>query len=409
MIKIKKLLGLSVCLGSLVLTSNSFAQTALDRTSWSLSTNRNAADTFFAIDDNASTRWTTQQAQRDGQYFEVDFNSTNTFNQVVLDTSGSSNDYPREYELQVSNDGSRWTTVASAEPDASGITTINFSSRTATHIRIEQLGSDNRYWWSIHEMNVFSDASSEPTSSSVAIVNSSFNGENTADLSGQTVRSDVFVSVLPNNDIDRVQFSIDGELVQTENVAPFDLGGTSRSGSNPFDTNQLSNGNHTIVAEILFNDGSSDSIRSIFEVDNSGSTTPTPVPAPTPEPEPNDDLEGLHEDITRLADIAPEEILRSPRASYLDSYSVGDRCYCESNFDHNIVDLRVDTSVGNITVREACDIIGPGPGSRGRPLYNDIQCGNGPANDAGDEDYCPGRVDLGREGCIQIGPKWNFD
>jgi len=121
------------------------------------------------------------------------------------------------------------------------------------------------------------------------------------------------------------------------------------------------------------------------------------------------ELDGLHEDITRLADISPREILRSPIAGYLDSYSVGDRCYCQSNFDHNIVDLRVDTPVGNITVREACDIIGPGPGSRGRPVYNDIQCGNGPANDAGDEDYCPGRVDIGREGCTQIGPKWNFD
>jgi hypothetical protein len=41
-------------------------------------------------------------------------------------------------------------------------------------------------------------------------------------------------------------------------------------------------------------------------------------------------------------------------------------------------------------------------------LYNDIQCGNGPANDAGDEDDCPGRTEHGQEGCKYIGPKWNF-
>lgn len=52
--------------------------------------------------------------------------------------------------------------------------------------------------------------------------------------------------------------------------------------------------------------------------------------------------------------------------------------------------------------------VGAGPGSTGRPIYNDVQCGNGPANDAGDEDYCPGRVDIGKEGCVQIGPTWTF-
>ena len=390
----------TACLGSLVLANSSFAQTALDRSNWSLETNRNAADSFFAIDGNSGTRWTTRQSQRDGQFFEVNFNSTNTFNQVVLDTSGSSRDYPREYELQVSNDGSNFTTVATAIPDSSGITTIDFRSQTASHIRIEQNGSDNRYWWSIHEMNVFSDdVSSSPTPAPVSIVNSSASGADTADLSGQTVDSDIFVSVLPDSDVDRVQFFIDGELVKTENFAPFDLQGGRGGSANPFDTNDLSNGNHVITAELLFNDQSTDLIRAVFTVDNDDASRP----------EPDDDLDGLHEDITRLADIAPEEILRAPRAGYLDSYSVGDRCYCESNFDHNISDLRVDTPVGNITVREACDIIGRGPGPDGRPVYNDIQCGNGPPNDAGDEDYCPGRVDIGREGCIQIGPKWNFD
>ena len=159
---IKRLLSLSACLGSLVFTSSSLAQSVLDRSNWSLSSNRNAADSFSAIDGNPNTRWTTRQPQRDGQYFEVSFNDTVTFNRVALDTRQSENDYPREYELQVSNDGSTWTTVASAEPDASGFTTISFSDQTASHIRIEQLGSDNRYWWSIHELNVIGSINSTP-------------------------------------------------------------------------------------------------------------------------------------------------------------------------------------------------------------------------------------------------------
>ena len=40
--------------------------------------------------------------------------------------------------------------------------------------------------------------------------------------------------------------------------------------------------------------------------------------------------------------------------------------------------------------------------------YNDIQCGNGPPNDAGDETECPGRIEYGAEGCKYIGPLWDF-
>lgn len=84
-----------------------------------------------------------------------------------------------------------------------------------------------------------------------------------------------------------------------------------------------------------------------------------------------------------------------------------------SSFDHNIGPVMVDGPGGSrITVREACELVGEGPEGN-RMYYNDIQCGNGPANDAGDEDpgNCPGRVDLGdyvRTGCNDKGPKWQF-
>ena len=97
------------------------------------------------------------------------------------------------------------------------------------------------------------------------------------------------------------------------------------------------------------------------------------------------------------------------RASFADSYSDGDACYCSiSTFDHGIGDVVVETAMGMLTVRQICQMLGDGPGPTGRPLYNDIQCGNGPPNDAGDEDDCPGRVEYGREGCAYVGPTWNF-
>ncbi len=128
-------------------------------------------------------------------------------------------------------------------------------------------------------------------------------------------------------------------------------------------------------------------------------------------PDTRDPLPGAHPDIVEIRDVPGR---RPGGRSWADSYSVGSRCYCESTFDHSIGPIMVDTPVGRRTVRQVCDAIGPGPGSRGtggepdRPLYNDIQCGNGPANDAGDEDDCPGRVDIGREGCGHIGPRWDL-
>jgi len=100
-----------------------------------------------------------------------------------------------------------------------------------------------------------------------------------------------------------------------------------------------------------------------------------------------------------------------PNLSWKDSYSVDGQCYCDSTFDHGANKLKVSTPQGVKTVPEICERIGPGPGVAGNPVYNDIQCGNGPANQAGDEDpqVCPGRVDLGPSGCLTIGPTWNLE
>ena len=115
--------------------------------------------------------------------------------------------------------------------------------------------------------------------------------------------------------------------------------------------------------------------------------------------------EGTHPDIVQVVEVPG----RNPGGrSWADSYSVDGECYCTSTFDHGIGPLEVPTPRGPRTVREVCDALGPGPGLEGRPLYNDIQCGNGPPNDAGDEDDCPGRVDIGREGCGHLGPRWNL-
>jgi len=105
---------------------------------------------------------------------------------------------------------------------------------------------------------------------------------------------------------------------------------------------------------------------------------------------------GVHPDIVKIVNVKG----RDPGGiGWADSYSVGNRCYCATTFDHNIGPVVVDTgAIGKLPVRVICDRLGKGPGIENHPIYNDVQCGNGPPNNAGDEDDCPGRVDIGREG-----------
>ena len=109
-----------------------------------------------------------------------------------------------------------------------------------------------------------------------------------------------------------------------------------------------------------------------------------------------------------LAALLP--LASAQRIGWKDSYSINGKCYCDTTFDHNIGSVMVDGPNGKITVREACRLAGSGP-SGNRVYYNDVQCGNGPPNNAGDEDKsrCPGRVDNGKKGCGVLGPTWNWD
>ena len=134
-------------------------------------------------------------------------------------------------------------------------------------------------------------------------------------------------------------------------------------------------------------------------------TTTTPTATTPTTSATTSTVSGAHPDIVKIISVRG----RNPGGDgWKDSYSVGQKCYCATTFDHNIGPIEGDTPAGKKTVREVCEKIGDGPGPQGRPIYNDIQCGNGPANDAGDEDDCPGRVDIGRGGCGHIGPKWDL-
>jgi hypothetical protein len=68
-------------------------------------------------------------------WFQVDMGSAQTFNQIEMDADNWPGDYARGYNVEVSSDGSTFTTVASATGTSSPETT-SFTMQTSRYIRI---------------------------------------------------------------------------------------------------------------------------------------------------------------------------------------------------------------------------------------------------------------------------------
>jgi hypothetical protein len=136
----------------------------LSRTLWVASSSTSGSDQpDNALDGDLSTRWSTGISQVTGQWFQVDMGTTNVFNKLVLNSANSPNDYPRGYQVFVSNDGVNWAGPVASGTGSAGTTTISFATQAARYIRIIQTGSVAGTFWSIHEFNVFGTAPFAPT------------------------------------------------------------------------------------------------------------------------------------------------------------------------------------------------------------------------------------------------------
>jgi hypothetical protein len=103
-----------------------------------------------ALDGNLTTRFTTGEDQKPGLYFEVDLGTAGTFDEVVMDVPNSAHDYARGYEIEVSDNGTSWTTIATCA--GSGTTEIvSFPSQKAQYVKVVLTASNSSWWWSIDE------------------------------------------------------------------------------------------------------------------------------------------------------------------------------------------------------------------------------------------------------------------
>ncbi|WP_405770740.1 discoidin domain-containing protein [Streptomyces sp. NBC_00080] len=143
---------------------HAYAEPALGRASWTATASSSASGTTpsAALDGDSGTRWSTGAAQSNSQWYQVDFGRAQTFDQVVLDAgSASSGDYPRGYEIQVSDDGSTWTTAATGT-GTGWVTLADFPAQTARYLKIVQTGTSST-WWSVNELFVYGEQENSAT------------------------------------------------------------------------------------------------------------------------------------------------------------------------------------------------------------------------------------------------------
>ena len=124
----------------------------LSRNGWTATASVNSGNARRAIDGDDTSRWDTGSSQKNGQWLKVDMRTVQSFNTLVLDATGSPSDGPAGYRVEISNDNTSWTEVATGE-NGGAMMFICFETVTARYIRVTQTGSKSNYW-SIHELNV---------------------------------------------------------------------------------------------------------------------------------------------------------------------------------------------------------------------------------------------------------------
>ncbi|MBA4493000.1 discoidin domain-containing protein [Paenactinomyces guangxiensis] len=129
------------------------SETVLDRTGWTATSSVTSGDDPNNIlDGDLNTRWTTGQPMKPGQSLTVDMKTVKTFDRIIMDSAGSSNDYARGYEVYVSNNGASWGNPVASGTGRGAKIQVDFPEQTARYIKVVQTGNAS-YWWSVVEFN----------------------------------------------------------------------------------------------------------------------------------------------------------------------------------------------------------------------------------------------------------------
>src|SRR5580692_3283551 len=102
-----------------------------------------------AVDGNTGTRWSSAFA--DPQWLEVDLGSSQAICQVTLDWEAA---YATAFQIQVSADGSTWTSIYSTTTGTGGVQALNVSG-TGRYVRMYGTTRATQYGYSPWQFGVY--------------------------------------------------------------------------------------------------------------------------------------------------------------------------------------------------------------------------------------------------------------
>lgn len=165
--------------------STTLAASASGEVSLGKEATASAGEAAAAFDGVRTTNWASGPG--DEAWLQVNLGKPVAISKVELDWAP---DYGRDYEVQVSRDGEKWTTVASRTGrEAAGVDTLTFDPVTARHVRLVGTQAGNKQngyaLWSMRVFEVPDLALHRPTTASSTEV-ASLGPENATDGDGKT-------------------------------------------------------------------------------------------------------------------------------------------------------------------------------------------------------------------------------
>lgn len=108
---------------------------------------------YFITDGKTTTNWWSYNTTA---WVVIEFEKPQVFNKVILNWSDK---YARKYNLEISNDGENWTSVANILNGKSGINTHTFNTAAAKYLRINCLTRSSTNGYLLNEVEVYYDSS----------------------------------------------------------------------------------------------------------------------------------------------------------------------------------------------------------------------------------------------------------
>jgi glucosylceramidase len=128
--------------------------TLLDQHGMTATASAAPADAANAIDDDATTRWTTATSQQPGQFLSLDLGRARTVRRLVLDTGADVNGFPAGYALSTSADGVNWGAPVASGRGQGQLTVIDLPAVDSRYLRVTQT-STAAQWWTVADLRVY--------------------------------------------------------------------------------------------------------------------------------------------------------------------------------------------------------------------------------------------------------------